>query len=217
MSETAERVALSCPSCAPSGQTVHEVLTETGAQYTVKCTECDHTHKTRIEEERTIDADVVVSQDGESFKSSAEVPADEDLAVGEEFVLDTPEALMTVRITSLELDQQKRREQAVAEDVATIWTREVDNVPVNVTVNPRDGSNDSSRSIKVYVPGDFEFTVGETESFGEDEFTIKNIAVRDDAVAHEFKKRDHEGDTVAAKDVKRVYAWDENTTAWSAW
>ena len=217
MSDTAERVALACPSCAPSSKTVHEVLTATGAQYTVKCTECDHTHKARIEEETTIDVDVIVSQDGESFSSQAEVPAEETLAVGEEFVLDTPEALMTVRITSLELDQQKRRQQATAEDVETIWTREVDNVPVNVTANPRDGSNDETRSIKVYVPGDFEFTVGETESFGEDEFTIKNIAVRDDAVGHDFKKRDHPGDTVLAKDVKRVYAWDEKTTAWSAW
>jgi uncharacterized Zn finger protein len=217
MSDTAERVALPCPSCGPSEQTVHEVLAETGAQYTVRCTECDHTHKTRIEEETTEKIDVVVSQDGESFSSSADVPVEETLAVGEEFVLDTPEALMTVRITSLELGEQRRREQAVAEDVRTIWTREVDNVPVNVTVNPRDGSNDQTRSIKVYVPGDFEFTVGETESFGEDEFTIKNVQVRDDAVGYEYEQRDHEGDTVVAKDVKRVYAWDENTTAWSAW
>jgi len=217
MSDTAERVALPCPSCGPSEQTVHEVLAETGAQYTVRCTECDHTHKTRIEEETTEEIDVIVSQDGESFSSSADVPVEETLAVGEEFVLDTPEALMTVRITSLELDEQKRREQAVAGDVRTIWTREVDNVPVNVTVNPRDGSNDETRSVKVYVPGDFEFTVGETESFGEDEFTIKNIQVRDDAVGYEYEQRDHDGDTVVAKDVKRVYAWDENTTAWSAW
>jgi uncharacterized Zn finger protein len=217
MSDTAERVALACPSCAPATQTVHEVLTATGAQYTVRCTECDHTHKTRIEEERTIDIDVVVSQDGESFSSSAEVPAEETLAVGEEFVLDTPEALMTVRITSLELGEQKRRQQATAEDVETIWTREVDNVPVNVTVHPRDGTHDDSRSLKVYVPGDFEFTVGETESFGEDEFTIKGLNVREDAVGYDRDSLDHDGDTVVAKDLKRVYAWDENTTAWSAW
>jgi uncharacterized Zn finger protein len=217
MSDTAERLALSCPSCAPSTQTVHEVLSATGDQYTVRCTDCDHTHKTRIEDERTIDLEVIVSQDGESFGSRADVPAEETLAVGEEFVLDTPDALMTVRITSLELDEQKRREEATAEDVETIWTREVDNVPVNVTVHPRDGTHDDSRSIKVYVPGDFEFTVGETESFGENEFTIKTLAVRDDAVGYDHKTLDHEGDGLPAKDTKRVYAWDEETTAWSAW
>jgi uncharacterized Zn finger protein len=217
MNDTAERLALPCPSCAPSTQTVHEVLTKTGAQHTVRCTECEHTHKTRIEADPTVDIDVVVSQDGDSFTDRADVPADETLAVGEEFVLDTPDALMTVRITSLELPDQKRRQEATAEDVDTIWTREVDNVPVNVTVHPRDGHDDHSRSIKVYVPGDFEFTVGETETFGDNEITIKSLAVRDDAIGYDHTTLDQPGDGLPAKDTKRVYAWDEDTTAWSAW
>ena len=76
---------------------------------------------------------------------------------------------------------------------------------------------DETRSLKVYVPGDFEFTVGETESFGDDEFTITGIFVRDDAEGYRFDKFDERGDMVYAKDIKRIYGTDETTSAWSAW
>ena len=98
-----------------------------------------------------------------------------------------------------------------------MWTRVVDNVGVNVTVHPKDGRRDETHSLKVYVPGDFEFTVGEVERFGEDEFEIEGVQVRDDVAGYRREKFDHEGDAVFAKDVKRVYARDETTTAWSAW
>ncbi|MFB6128411.1 MAG: HVO_0476 family zinc finger protein, partial [Halorhabdus sp.] len=45
MSESSQRVGLPCPACSPDLETVHEVLS-TGGQATVRCTECDHVHKT---------------------------------------------------------------------------------------------------------------------------------------------------------------------------
>jgi uncharacterized Zn finger protein len=69
----------------------------------------------------------------------------------------------------------------------------------------------------VHVPGDFEFTVGETREFGDEEFEVEGIQVRDDATGYRFDKFDHEGDSVFAKDVKRVYARDLTSSAWSAW
>jgi len=215
MTDTAQRVALACPACSPDLETVHEVLSP-GGQATVRCSECGHVHKEALPEERTVEREVVVSQDGESFPASAEVSAAETLAAGEEFLLETEEAIMSVRITSLELDDG-RTEEAVAEDVRTIWTRAVGNVSVSVTAHPKGGEADETRGFDLQVPGDYEFVVGETDQVGEEEFTVEGILVREDARGYDFEKLDHEGDTVLAKDVKRVYVRDESTSAWSAW
>ncbi|MDG5777806.1 HVO_0476 family zinc finger protein [Haloarculaceae archaeon H-GB2-1] len=216
MSDTTERVALPCPACSPDLETVHEVLKPGGGQATVRCTECDHVHKEQLPEEETEQKKVVVSQDGESFTEQADVPVDETLAVGEEFLLDTEQAIMSVRITSLELDGG-RVDEAPAEDVRTIWSRAVGNVSVNATVHPKSGRHDETRAIELHVPGDYEFTVGATDSFGDEEFTVEGIYIRDDAHGYDFEKLDHDNDSAVAKDVKRLYVRDENTTAWSAW
>ncbi|WP_137283936.1 HVO_0476 family zinc finger protein [Halorussus salinisoli] len=217
MSETAERVAVTCPSCSPDVETVHEVLKDGSGQVTVRCTECSHVHKTKIEQEEEVERDVVVSQDGDSFTATADAPPQETVAVGEEFVLETPEAIMVVRITDLQLGDEARTDEAKVEEVETFWTRAVDNVRVNVTINPTDGRRDDSRSVKIDVPGDDEFEVGETYEFGDEEFTVKSIALRDDAVGYDFNPLGEEGDTAVAKDVKRLYGDDETSSAWSAW
>lgn len=218
MTDTVERIGAVCPSCSPELETVHEVLKPDG-QATVRCTECDHVHKTRIETPDTTALDVVVSQDGDSFSATTDAPADETIAVGEEFVLETDEGIFTVRITSLELEGDRRADSAPADDVETAWTRAVGNVAVPVTIHPHEGTGDreDSYSTKVYVPGDYRFVVGESETFGDEEFSVEGLHIRDDAVGYDFAKLDHDGDEAIAKDLKRVYARDETTTAWSAW
>jgi uncharacterized Zn finger protein len=215
MTDQTERVAVACPACSPDIETVHEVLSP-GGQATIRCTECDHVHKEHLPEEQTMTKDVVVSQDGESFTASTEAPKEETIAVGEEFLLETDEAILTVRITSLEL-AEGRTEEATVEDVTTIWTRAVGNVSVNVTAHPKSGEHDETRSFSLQVPGDYEFTVDETETLGDEEFTIEGILIRDDATGYDHEKLDFEGDTAIAKDIKRLYVRDESTTAWSAW
>ncbi|WP_336362709.1 HVO_0476 family zinc finger protein [Halalkalicoccus salilacus] len=215
MSDTATQVAVTCPSCSPDAETVHEVL-KPDQQATVRCTECGHTHKTRIESERTVETDVIVSQEGESFAATVDVPVNEQVGVGEEFVLETDEAIMLVRITSIELGGDRRVERARGEELGTLWTRAVDNVEVNTTIHPSE-KRDESRSVKLQVPGDHEFTVGESEELAGEEFTVVGIHVEDDAAGYERSKLDFDGDTVPAKDVKRLYGEDESSSAWSAW
>ncbi|WP_262179584.1 HVO_0476 family zinc finger protein [Haloarcula laminariae] len=210
-----ERIGLPCPACSPDIETVHEVL-KPGGHVTVRCTECDHVHKEALPDDTTLQRDVVVSQDGESFKAQVDVPEGEQLAVGEEFLLETEEAVVSARITSLETDEG-RTEEAPVEDVGTIWSRAVGNVAVNVTMHPKDGRHDETESFKLQVPGDYEFTVGETEEFRDEEFTVEGIHVRDDATGYEHEKLDFDGDMVFAKDINRLYVRDESSTAWSAW
>ncbi|MFB6096198.1 MAG: HVO_0476 family zinc finger protein [Haloferacaceae archaeon] len=219
MSEPAERIAAVCPSCGDSEETVHEVLAPgNGGHATVRCTECGHTHKVPVEEESTVEVDVVVSQDGESFTARTEIPPTEWLEVGDEFIVDTPEAIMQVRITSLGVGDERRDESSRADYVNTIWTRAVDNVTVPVTIHPKDGNRDESRSVTLSVPGDEELVVGEEVEVGGDEFVIQGLQVRDDAAeGYRFEKFDKDGDMVFAKDLKRIYGRDTTTTAWSAW
>lgn len=218
MTDVSERVAVTCPSCSPDIETVHEVL-KPGGQATVRCTECSHVHKTTVEEDEAVTRDVVVSQDGESFTATVDAPPEEPVAVGEEFVLDAEEAIMTVRITDLELGEQRRVEEAVIEDVDTFWTRAVDNVSVDATIHPKEGTGnrEDTRSVEVFVPGDDEFTVGEVEEHGDEAFEVEGIVVRDDAEGYQFDKLDYDGDAAIAKDIKRLYGRDQTTTAWSAW
>lgn len=212
-----DRVALACPACTPHVETAHEVL-KRGGQSTVRCTECGHVHKTRIERSTTVSQDVIVSQDGQSYRTSLETDPDETVVVGDEFLVETPEAIQQVRVTSIELEDDQRVEDARVDDVRTVWTRVVDNVSVPVTIHPSDGQRDESRSVRMRVPGDYEFVVGETASVGDEEFEIRGLEVRD-AVAekYRFDRFDHDGDSVFAKDLKRVYARDTTTDPWSGW
>ncbi|TQQ81314.1 hypothetical protein EGH24_09335 [Halonotius terrestris] len=215
--DAGDTVALSCPACSPHDDTVHEVL-KPGGTVTVRCNDCEHVHKTTIESTPTVEKRVIVSQGGESISTQVDADPEETVDVGDEFIVDTPEAILQAKVTSIELqDGDTRPESAVMADIEAIWTRAVDNVSVNVTLHPNDGSRDQTRSLTVNTPGDYEFRVGETESFGDDEFTITGVLVRDDAEGYRFDKFDEDGDMVYAKDIKRVYGIDEQTTAWSAW
>ena len=213
-----QRVAVRCPSCSPAAETAHEVLNR-GGQATVRCSECGHVHKTTIEEETVVERRTIVSQGDESIDTRIEIPPDETLSVGDEFLVETDEAILTARITSLELTDSGRTDEASAKDVKTLWTRAVGNVSVNLTLHPKEGTYDETESMRIQVPGDEEFIVGASHEYGDEEFTVERILVRDDATGYDREGYDFEGDAVLAKDIKRLYARDENarTRAWSGW
>ncbi|MFB6106708.1 MAG: HVO_0476 family zinc finger protein [Halobacteriaceae archaeon] len=214
--EATERVAVACPGCSPDEQTVHEVLASGGGRATVRCTACGHVHKEPLPDDDRVERDVVVSQDGESFSATVDVPPEESLARGEEFVLETDAGIFEVRITDLQLGTERHAEAARGEEVDTIFTRAVGNVSVDVTVNPSDGGAES-RNVTAYLPGDYEFTVGAEEAVGDERFRVIGLLVRDDAVGYDRRKYDHDGDAAPAKDLARVYGVDETSDAWSAW
>ncbi len=213
-----QRVAVRCPSCSPAAETAHEVLNRGGGA-TVKCGECGHVHKTTLDEDPTVDRRVIVSQDDESIEARVDIPPEETLTTGEEFLVETDEAILTARITSLESIEGSRVDEAKANDVRTLWTRAVGNVSVNLTLHPMDGYHDETRSVRIRVPGDEEFVIGTTHEYGGEAFEVERILVREDATGYEREDYDFAGDSVLAKDVKRIYARDEDarTRAWSGW
>lgn len=209
------RVAVACPSCSPDAPTAHELLKEAGLS-TVRCTECGHVHKEDLSEPEPVERQVVVSQDGESFTARHGFEPGTDLETGDEFLLDTPEALLQVRITALQKESEQRVDRVGVEDVETVWTRAVGNVAVNLTLHPQ-GGDEETRSLKLQVPGDEKFEVGTTVEFGGEEFAVEGFVVRDGAEGYTLTQFDHDGDWAFAKDVKRVYGRDQTTSAWSAW
>jgi uncharacterized Zn finger protein len=217
MNQPSERVATACPACSPGEPTPHELLRE-GGLATVRCTDCGHTHKTDLPEAERVERQVVVSQDGDSFTARASFPADERLATGEEFLLDAEEAIVEARITDLQVGAEERVGAAPVADVETVWTRAVGNVTVDLTLHPKEGAgrHTETRSVRLQVPGDEPFVVGETSEHGGESFLVEGIVVREGA-GYGRRKYDHDGDAVPAKDCKRVYARDETTSAWSAW
>ncbi|MFB6169289.1 MAG: HVO_0476 family zinc finger protein [Haloferacaceae archaeon] len=216
MSDTHERATVDCPRCVD--ETAHEVLNP-GGQATVRCTDCGHTHKTTIERTDRVEREVVVSQEGESVAATRAFDEDETVAVGDEFVVDTPAAILQVRVTAVETGPEQRVESAPAGDVATVWSRAVDNVGVPVTVHPKegDGRNRETESHTVRVPGDREFVVGEELDLGDERAEVVGLQIRSDAPEYRHEKLDHEGDMAYARDLKRVYARDTQSSAWSVW
>lgn len=207
------RVPVTCPIC--DEETVHEVL-KSGGNSTVRCTDCDHTHKVEISEPNTVEVDVVVSQDGESWPGQIETDPDESVEVGNEFIVETTEAIQQVRVTAIERGD-RRLDEATMAGADTVWTRAVDNVGVDVTIHPDDGRRDDNRSEKLFLPGDHQFVVGEVEEFGDEEIEVVGIHVRDNSSGYNFDKADRAGQSVAAKDVKRLFGRDQKTSAWSGW
>ena len=162
---------------------------------------------------------MVVSQEDESLAATRAFDEDETVAVCDEFVVDTPEAILQVRVTAVETGPEQRTETAPAAEVATVWSRVVDNVGVPVTVHPKegDGRNRQTESHTMRVPGAHEFVVGEKVDLGDEQAEIVGVQIRADAPEYRHEKLDHEGDIAFARDVKRVYARDTQSSAWSVW
>jgi uncharacterized Zn finger protein len=212
------RVAVACPSCSPGDETVHEVLHESG-HATVRCTECDHVHKTDLPSDPTVERRVIASQEGDSIEATAEFDPEGRLAAGDEFLVEAEEAILSAAVTSLELVTGERAEAAPVADVKTVWTRVVGNVAVDLTLHPKDGRHDSTYSTEVRVPGDELFTVGQVQEYGDAEFTVEGIVLRDDIERYGQRKLDYAGDQAPAKEIERVYGRDESkvSNAWSGW
>lgn len=209
--------AIACPSCSPDAPQVHEVL-KPDAHATVRCLSCEHVHKASLEPSSTVRVRTVVSVEDESERVEVEAPREEPLSVGEEFVADSDEGPIGVRITSLELEDGSRVETASAVDVATIWTRAVDNVAVDTTIHPADGAHDRTRSETYYLPGDEELTVGQPVPHLDESVRVEGIVLRDDAMAYDRRKLDRRGRSAPAKDIKRLYVRECEGDTWrSPW
>jgi uncharacterized Zn finger protein len=161
-----------CPDC--KDVTLHDVLKgkmgKSTLEATVRCQECERVHATVLRQPEILTVPVVISDGKESFRTTTELESDDLLLVGDEFFVED----QYVKITALELDQERRVEKAPAPEIRTIWAKKFDKLKIKVSVNKVHRTY--SRVIEA-VP-DEEFAVGDTMRFGVDEVVIHGIKVQ---------------------------------------
>ncbi len=214
MSEVGDQVAVNCPACSPTIETLHEVLTSNG-DTTVRCLECQHVHRAKIETHPpTREVRTVVSQAGDSITTTIDVPDDAVFSVGQEFVVETDEAVFSVELTDIEGVDGARHDQLDIGDTATLWTRDIGNVAVPVTIHPPKRSERTSRSTTMHVPGDRMFEIGTEETIGDEPVSIFGILLRDDRGE---RKLNDPGERAIASDIDRLYVRSQRRVPREPW
>lgn len=156
----------------------------------MRCEDCGTVHPVQRERERSAILKVIINKGEVSQPYHIRMPADEELSVGEEILVDDESRdVVLARITSLETD--KRVEKATAGEVKTAWARAVDEVELKVSIY----RNGLTRSLKTMEPGDEVFELGEIREIDGTRFKITKIKLRDEGFS----------DSAEAKNIARVW------------
>jgi uncharacterized Zn finger protein len=191
-------LSLQCPECGDL--TIHDVLrgkiSRAGdvIEATVRCQQCGRTSNTVVREARLRSVPLIVSDMGESKRSSIDLQEDEEVFVGDEIFVDD----LPVQISAIER-KGARVAKALASEIDTIWAKRFDKVRVRVAINK------VSRTISadIWAAPEEEFFVGDLITVGRDEVVIHSIKAKD-GMAH--------SGSVPAKDIVRIFAKKPRTT-----
>ncbi|MFQ6062208.1 MAG: HVO_0476 family zinc finger protein [Methanosarcinales archaeon] len=191
-----ESIEVTCPACSPESKILHYII----KQNTVKCRECGSVHIASFRppaKTKPILLRAVVSFGALSKVCKTEMFPKEKIGIGQELIIDDElsEEVYLIEVTSIE-SKGKRVNSAIAKDIDTIWGRVIDEVEVKVAIH----SGKKTKSINLRVHGDYDFVVGNIETFKGNSFKIKKIKVRNGG----FKEKI--GNRVKAKNIKRIYA-----------
>ncbi|MBO8181945.1 MAG: hypothetical protein H0Z28_04020 [Archaeoglobus sp.] len=173
-------------------ETPHKLIREKTHLY--MCEECGNYANFPPEKEIVVNA--IISFEGESERGKVRLKESEEIEKGDEFIVETDSGFRIGEVTSIELLNDKRSETANAKQIKTIWLRDTGEVGVRISLHKRA----ITTPVTIYVPGETEFTVGEELEFGNKRYRITKIKVR------EGKVLDRKGDSIKAKNIRRVYA-----------
>lgn len=173
MTDAPSAVTAPCPDCGQ--ETLHEVLKATVATRggglslsgTVQCTECSRVHHATVKQAPDIEVPAVVSKGNASRKTTVRLPGDEEIAVGEAFVVEG----VNCKLTGMEDKTMRRVEAAAVKDLRTVWLIEFEELAVGFAINL------GKKTITKAIPAkpEHEFTVGEEHLFGRLRVTIHAI------------------------------------------
>ena len=156
----------------------------------MRCADCGTAHPIQKERERLANVRVIVNRDGLSQPYNVNLPAEDDLRVGGELLVDDQtKDVVLAEITSLETD--RRVETATAREVKTVWARAVDNVTLKVSVY----NNGVTRPLSTQASGKDVFERGEVLEMDGIRFQVIKIKLRGEGFA----------DRAEAKDIVRVW------------
>lgn len=171
--EAPSAITVSCPDCGE--ETFHTVLrgrqsrsgAHTTLDATVQCTECNRTHHVVVREPAPIDVPAVISRGQESRRTTVSLPADDEIEIGEALIIDG----LNCKLTGIESKDGRRVDAAAVKDVATLWTKEFEDLAVKFAINLRQKTITKVVAARPEVV----FTIGEEHLFGRLRVTIHAI------------------------------------------
>lgn len=189
-------ITIVCPVCKEECE--HQILRE-AAELVVQCNECGQVHRIpKPPEPRILAVKAIVSRETESQVCSVEMLEDEVVTLGDHIAAECGDEVIGVEVTGIEVGE-KRVRQAKATEVATLWTRGIEQVVVRASIHT------GRTTIPLYqtAEGEDEYVVGETYTFGGRQIRISHIKLRDGPVMRK------EGWKTVARRVKRIYGYLE--------
>ncbi len=179
-----------CDTCKE--ETEHTLLREDKNLY--QCVECN----TVVEfvPEKELELKAIISKGSESEVGKLKVKKGELLEKGEEVVVEVGDGFRVGEITSLELENGKRSEVARAENVKTVWLRDVGEVFVKFSLH----KGPVTTPYIINSPGETEFMIGEILNIEKGRYKITRMKLIDGRL---LKKP---GQKAKAKEIKRIYA-----------
>ena len=171
--EAPSAVTVACPDCAED--TLHTVLKGTMGtrgehvtlDATVQCTECQRVHHAVVRQAKDVEVPVVVSHGQASRRTRIALPGDEEVSLGEAFIVDGVDC----KVTGIEAKDMRWVDDAHVKDVKTLWVKEFEEIPVGFAIN----MGHKTITKKLPCTPETEFTVGQEFVFGRLRVTVHAI------------------------------------------
>ena len=172
--------------------TLHEVVHGKVAgkrlELQLRCRECGETSFQVREEVPTTNVPVVLSEGGQSRRTTLEIESDEVLLVGDELVVDG----VPVQVRGIEVATDKRVDSAPVKEIGTLWVVRFDKVKVKFSINM---GHRTKAATEIAAP-DEEYTVGEMVRVGGATAVIHRIKTWDKVLQR---------GSAEARDIVRIY------------
>lgn len=183
---------LLCSNCG------YEVIHEELGKALYKCQDCGAIRTADVEGKKRskLRVKLIISELDRTRGSYFELSQDETVKLGEEFAIEEGDEVEIVQLTAIEAAGGKRVKSAKAGEIACLWGKTTSEVSVKFAI--QEGGK--TRSLRIKVPRDREFIVGERARIAGEEVEITAIKIR------EGRMRKREGETVPAKNIKRIFS-----------
>jgi len=176
-----------CPFC---DKETNYLIIKSGQENLIKCNNYGDIHTYHRERQRQTRVNVIVNQEAISKMYHVVIPANEELYIGRELLVDhDPDDVIITEITSLETNH--RVERALAKEVRRIWARAIDEVVLKISISRRG----QTKPIRIKLSGEETYTVGEIREVEGIAFRVSKIKLRGEG----FAKR------AEAKNILRVW------------
>ncbi len=176
-------------------ETPHRLIRK--EKYLYSCRTCGTVREVR--EKKPLEIKAIVSSGDRSSVGKVTLNDGDILKVGDEIVVELPDRVTLAEITSIELKEGRRVEESSAGNVQAIWTREVEEVILRVSLH----KGRYTESVRIKVPGETVFRVDGMIKISGKQYRITGIKTG----KRMLKSPSQEA---VAKEIVRIYARHEN-------